>query len=81
MPNKYEIPKYAKTCVLTEPGRFEIRDDVEVKRANMKFWQNQGSGICGSDPEIIRGPGRNILPAYPLSQDMSGQEVVTVGEE
>jgi L-iditol 2-dehydrogenase len=84
MLNGYEIPKQAKACVLTEPGRFEIRDDVEVKMPGPHevLCKIRAVAICGSDPEIIRGDLAGTWPpAYPFvaGHEWAG-EVVAVGE-
>ncbi|HHW22673.1 MAG TPA: zinc-binding dehydrogenase [Clostridiaceae bacterium] len=84
MPNRYDIPKYAKACVLTEPGRFEIRDDVEVRLPGKHevLCKIRAVAICGSDPEIFRGDLAGTWPpAYPFvaGHEWAG-EIVAVGE-
>jgi L-iditol 2-dehydrogenase len=78
-----EIPKKAKACVLTAPGKFEIQD-VEVPSPGYQevLCRIRAVSICGSDPAIIRGElaGR-WPPAYPFiaGHEWAG-EVVAVGE-
>ncbi len=84
MGKEYEIPKVAKACVLTAPGKFEIRDDVEVKMPGKGevLCKIRAVAICGSDPEIIRGDLAGTWPpAYPFvaGHEWAG-EVVAVGE-
>jgi len=84
MTQKYEIPQTAKACILTEPGKFEIRDDVPVRMPGKHevLCKIRAVAICGSDPEIIRGDlaGR-WPPSYPFvaGHEWAG-EVVAVGE-
>ncbi|NLM75596.1 MAG: zinc-binding dehydrogenase [Clostridiaceae bacterium] len=81
---KYDIPKFAKACVLTEPGKFEIRE-VEVPKPGKHevLCKIRAVAICGSDPEIIRGDlAGSWPPSYPFiaGHEWSG-EIVAVGED
>ena len=83
MNKNYDIPKLAKACVLSEPGKFEIRD-VEVKMPGKHevLCKIRAVAICGSDPEVIRGDLAGTWPpSYPFiaGHEWSG-EVVAVGE-
>ena len=78
----YEIPNKAKACVLTGPGKFEIRD-VDVPKAGYQevLCRIRAVAICGSDPEVVRGGLAGFWPpAYPFiaGHEWSG-EVVAVG--
>ncbi|MCL2250020.1 MAG: zinc-binding dehydrogenase [Oscillospiraceae bacterium] len=79
----YVIPKMARACVLTEPGKFEILD-VEVPTPGYQevLCKVRAVAICGSDPEIIRGDlAGEWPPKYPFiaGHEWSG-EVVAIGE-
>jgi L-iditol 2-dehydrogenase len=85
MNKEYQIPAKAKACVLTEPGKFEIRDDVPVKMPGKHevLCKIRAVAICGSDPEIFRGELAGTWPpAYPFvaGHEWAG-EVVAVGED
>ena len=78
-----QIPKTAKACVLTAPGKFEIKE-VEVPSPGYQevLCKIRAVAICGSDPEIIRGGlAGEWPPAYPFiaGHEWSG-EIVAVGE-
>lgn len=77
------ILQKAKACVLTGPGRFEIRE-VEVPKPGYQevLCKIRAVAICGSDPEIIRGDLAGTWPpAYPFiaGHEWSG-EVAAIGE-
>jgi L-iditol 2-dehydrogenase len=78
----YDIPKNAKACVLTEPGKFEIRMvDVPEPGYQEVLCKIRAVAICGSDPEIIRGDLAGTWPpSYPFiaGHEWAG-EVVKVG--
>lgn len=78
----YDIPKKAKACVLTEPGKFEIQTiDVPEPGYQEVLCKIRAVAICGSDPEIIRGDlAGSWPPSYPFiaGHEWSG-EVVKVG--
>lgn len=79
----YDIPKAAKACVLTAPGKFEIQE-VEVPAPGYQevLCKIRAVAICGSDPEIIRGDLAGEWPTeYPFiaGHEWSG-EVVALGE-
>ncbi|MCL2489632.1 MAG: zinc-binding dehydrogenase [Propionibacteriaceae bacterium] len=83
MTNAPQVPEYAKACVLTGPGTFEIRD-VPVPRPGHQevLLKIRAVAICGSDPQIIRGELVGFWPpAYPFiaGHEWSG-EVVALGE-
>lgn len=85
MNKQFVIPAKAKACVLTEPGKFEIREDVPVKLPGKQevLCKIRAVAICGSDPEIFRGELAGIWPpAYPFvaGHEWAG-EVVAVGED
>ena len=78
-----QVPKTAKACVLTAPGKFEVKE-VEVPSPGYQevLCKIRAVAICGSDPEIIRGDlAGEWPPAYPFiaGHEWSG-EVVAVGE-
>lgn len=80
---KKQIPDYAKACVLTGPGTFEIQTVPVPKPGPGEVLCEIGAvAICGSDPEIIRGDlAGSWPPAYPF---IAGHEwagtVVALGE-
>lgn len=84
MINTYEIPEKAKACVLTEPGKFEIKEvNVELPGKQEVLCKIRAVAICGSDPEIIRGElAGEWPPSYPFiaGHEWSG-EVVMLGED
>ena len=77
------IPKAAKACVLTEPGKFEIKDvAVKMPKENEVLCKIRAVAICGSDPEVIRGDLAGTWPpTYPFvaGHEWAG-EVVAVGD-
>jgi len=77
-----EIPKIAKACVLTGPGKFEIQDvSVPVPGVGEVLCKIKAVAICGSDPEVVRGDlAGEWPPSYPFiaGHEWSG-EVVAVG--
>ncbi len=81
----YNIPRYAKACVLTGPGTFEIRDNIKVlmPEKDEVLCRIHAVAICGSDPEIIRGDlAGSWPPSYPFiaGHEWAG-EVVAAGSE
>ena len=79
MNKQFVIPAKAKACVLTEPGKFEIREDVPVKLPGKQevLCKIRAVAICGSDPEIFRGELAGIWPpAYPF---VAGHEWAEIG--
>lgn len=79
---KYDIPSKAMACVLTEPGKFEIKTvDVPEPGYHEVLCKIRAVAICGSDPEIIRGDlAGSWPPSYPFiaGHEWAG-EVVKVG--
>ncbi len=77
-----DVPKKAKACVLTEPGKFEIKMvDVPEPGYQEVLCKIRAVAICGSDPEIIRGDLAGIWPpSYPFvaGHEWAG-EVVSIG--
>ncbi len=79
---KKEYPESMQALVLTEPGKFEVKD-VEVPRLEPDevLCKIRAVAICGSDPEIIRGDLAGFWPPdYPFipGHEWSG-EVISVG--
>ena len=63
-----EIPKNMKAMVLTEPGKWEVKE-VEVPTIEDEeiLCRIDAVAICGSDPEIVHGGLPGIWPpAYPF---------------
>ena len=63
-----KIPEMMKAMVLTEPGKFEVKD-VPVPKPGREevLCKIGGVAICGSDPEIFRGDIAGTWPpAYPF---------------
>lgn len=84
MEQRFDIPENCLACVLTEPGKFELRQ-VEVPRPGPgeALCRVEAVAICGSDPEVIRGDlAGSWPPAYPF---IAGHEwagtVAAVGPE
>ena len=77
-----EIPETMKAMVLTEPGKFEIREvPVPVPGPGEVLCKIGGVAICGSDPEIFRGDiAGDWPPHYPFiaGHEWSGK-VVALG--
>ncbi len=76
------IPEFAKACVLTGPGKFEVREVVvPVPGEGEVLCKIKAVAICGSDPEVVRGDlAGEWPPSYPFiaGHEWSG-EVVAVG--
>ena len=72
-----------KALVLTEPGKFEIRETADPNPGPFEvLCRIRAVAICGSDPEIIRGDLAGTWPPqYPFiaGHEWSG-EVAGVGE-
>lgn len=80
----FQIPKYMKACVLTGPGKYEIRDDVPVPQpgGGEVLCRIGGVAICGSDPGVFDGHlAGDWPPSYPFiaGHEWAGR-VVSVGE-
>lgn len=78
-----KIPEKMTACVLTEPGKFEIKHDVEVPSKlgpDEVLCKVRAVAICGSDPEVIRGDLAGTWPpAYPFiaGHEWAGEVVAT----
>ena len=61
------IPEFAKACVLTGPGKFEVREVVvPVPGEGEVLCKIKAVAICGSDPEVVRGDlAGEWPPSYP----------------
>lgn len=81
---EYTIPGTMRACVLTAPGKFEIRDDVPVPCPGPEevLVRIGGVAICGSDPGVFDGHlAGDWPPAYPFiaGHEWSGR-IVAMGE-